>query len=196
MSCTNCFEALIQSCSDVIIKAALPANYPVYWRINKASGNKIYQKLVNAASNGDITIAKADLPDGFLNSYAGPFNIELRDGNNYLNNIAVFFDGVQYTCIQFDVKEFSKPADDDSPTNVIESLGEIVLSGGGTSDGATPYPFFDTSTVTIDHGLGRLVIVQIYDLSGNELQGVVTQPDLNTVNVVFNQNETGRVLIL
>lgn len=122
MNCENaCYEAQIQSCNDIVVKAGLTANVPVYWIISKASSSNIYQRLTNTDANGELVIQKADLPAGFLVK-GNHYKIEVRNGTDYLQPVTLVFAGKQYSCIMIEIVNVNRDSEDGSMVNVIGSI--------------------------------------------------------------------------
>lgn len=99
MSCAKgCFQAQVQACTSITIRAGFPPNYSLYWCVQKIGKPKIYQKLTSTENNGDLVISADEFPDGYL--FPGcQLRIQIRQGNNFLQPILMVFDDVEYECI-------------------------------------------------------------------------------------------------
>jgi hypothetical protein len=197
MSCENsCFEASIESCNDIVVRAGFPANYPLYWIICKAGSNNLKQRLTLTNVNGDLVIPQSDLPAGYL--LTGNFyKIQVKNGNDYLQPVTFVFGGTQHTCIICQLLSFDRDEFDNSEINVIQ-FKEAVIPGTPSSPGnSIVYPFVNQTSFTYNHSLGRIVSVTAYDLSGTVLfPTIVTLPPYDEVTITFGSPTTGRILIL
>lgn len=127
MSCANgCFEAQLNGCDDIIVRAAFTPLFPLYWQVTKVGSSKVYQRLTQTNADGDLVIAKDDLPDGFLIP-GRQFNIKIRDGNNFHQPILFVFGDTEYGCIVAEVMNYKVEEGDNSEVNVIQ-----------LTDGVTP----------------------------------------------------------
>jgi hypothetical protein len=57
------------------------------------------------------------------------------------------------------------------------------------------YPFEQQSEVAISHNRGRYVRATCYDVNGTQVEGALTQPDLNTIQLIFSQPFSGTVVL-
>lgn len=120
MSCEKaCYEATIETCNDIVVKAGLTASTPFYWIIRKASSSNIIQRLTATNADGDLTIAKADLPAGYLIK-GNHYKIEVRNGSNYLQKVPLTFGAEEYQCVIAQLVGIDRESDDGSQLNVIE----------------------------------------------------------------------------
>ncbi len=198
MSCKKgCYEAVLQSCSNIIVRAAFPTNYPIYWIIQKFGSNNIYQHLSLTNSNGELLINKSDLPDGYLvsNSY---YKIQLRNGNDYLQPVTFVFGGQQFNCIQAKLVNITRNSSDNSEVNVIEFKQSLIAASMNGNANSIVYPFANQTTFTYTHNLGRIVSVTFYNLAGEIMTANVTDDTVNHnfITVSFTSPSSGRLLIL
>lgn len=133
MSCqSGCFEAKIQSCNDIVVRGNFPPNIPLYWIVQRPGYPKLYQVKTFSENNGDLIISWDELPTGFFVT-GRQMKIEIRNGNDYSQKIAMIFDGVQYACIIAEMMSIDTKVGDDSPVNVITGLDTTIPSGPGTN---------------------------------------------------------------
>lgn len=119
MACKkDCYEAVVSTCSDIIIKAGFTSFYPLFVILTDRFGNKT-QRLFTTNSDGDLVIEKDNLPAGFL-EIPQLLNIELRDGSNYLQPVLFDFGGEPYSCIQAESVSMDLAEGDTSAVNVIQ----------------------------------------------------------------------------
>lgn len=86
----------------------------------------------------------------------------------------------------------------DSSTNQLKYYNGttwIILDNLSNNQGAIQYTFTNQTTVSITHGLGRYVDVEILDSTGNEIEGQEDQPNGNTVIITFNTPQSGIIII-
>lgn len=132
MSCpAGCFNAVIQSCNDIVIRAGFPPNYYLYWIVSKHGSSKRYQRLVQTGNNGDLTISKTVFPAGFFVN-GKIIEIEVRNGSDYLQPVILVFDEIEYSCVMAYMKSIDMHEDDESPVNVIQSSVAAEVVGPGT----------------------------------------------------------------
>lgn len=122
----SCYEAKIQGCNDIVVKAGLSANVPVYWIISKASSSNIYQRLTNTNGEGELLIPKSMLPAGFLVK-GNHYKIQVRNGTDYLQPVTLTFDGKQYSCVMVEIVNIDRDNEDGSKVNVIGTTEAIIL---------------------------------------------------------------------
>lgn len=198
MSCKKgCYEAVLQSCNNIVVRADFPANYPLYWIISKFGSANIHQRLVTTNVNGDLLISKTDLPLGYL--LTGNFyKIEVKDGANYLQPVTFAFGTEQYTCIQAKFVNYTRDILDNSEVNVVEFKEPVVLGSTPNVSSAIIFPFSNQSSITFNHNLGRLVSVSVYNLAGEYMTATVTDDTVNHnfITVSFTSPSSGRLLIL
>lgn len=87
--------------------------------MSKPSSSNIYQRLATTDADGTLTILKSDLPAGFLVK-GNNYNIQLRNGSDYLQKATLTFGGKAYTCIIASLVNIDRAEDDDSKVNVIK----------------------------------------------------------------------------
>jgi hypothetical protein len=63
------------------------------------------------------------------------------------------------------------------------------------SQAAQLYPFENQDSVLLTHNRGRYVGVTCYDQDGNQVDGSLSQPDLNTIQLIFSQPLSGTVVL-
>jgi len=199
MSCdTACFEATIESCNNIVVRAAFPPNYPLFWIISKASSSNQYQRVVTTNGQGDLLISKTLLPAGFLLK-GNQYKIILKNGTDYLQPVTFMFGGKQYSCIIAGLVNFDRDNGDNSEVNVIEFKQAIIPGGspGDTDIDAIVYPFVNQTSFTYTHNLGRIVDVTIYDLAGQLISATVTDDTVNHnyIIITFTSPTSGRLLI-
>jgi len=198
MDCSNgCYEAIIESCNNIIVRAVFPPNFPLYWVLSKEGRQNIYQRLVSTDGNGDLTILKADLPAGFLIT-GNHYKIRVKNGADYLQPVTFVFGGKQYTCITTELMNIGRDETDTSEVNVIQFEEAILPDSFNGGVNAIVYPFVDEVSFTYIHNLGRIVNATIYDLSGQLIQATITDDiiDHNFITVTFTSPTSGRLLIL
>jgi hypothetical protein len=127
MSCENgCYEAVISGCNDIVIRAGFTPNYPMYWIVKKSNSNNIYQKLTQTTVDGDLIINMDDLPLGYLtaNSF---LNIQVRNGNNYLQPVLFQFGIDTYQCVVAKLINVISP-NDNSSFNIIQYSNSMAIN--------------------------------------------------------------------
>jgi len=72
----------------------------------------------------------------------------------------------------------------------------VPTSTTTTPSGAVIYPFTNQTLLTIDHNLGRYVVVEVYAANGELIGGDVTYLTSNTLRIQFSQPLTGTVVLL
>lgn len=197
MSCENaCYEAVIESCNNIVVRAGFPANFPLYWIIAKAWSNNKYQRLTTTNIDGDLLIPKADLPAGYLIK-GNDYKIQVKSGNDYLQPVTFLFGGSQYNCINAELVSFDRDTNDNSEVNVIEFKESVIAGMSPASPNSIVYPFADETSFTYTHDLGRIVDVTVYNLAGELLYPTVTEDTVNHnyVTITFGSPTTGRLLI-
>jgi hypothetical protein len=113
-ACATCFDAILQSCPEaIIIDAGLSPNTEYYWVIKSKTG-KIYQRKVSTNSAGRLTIDASVLPNGLLNSYAGTFTLEIREGADYLSVVPIAIGEDEYECILISFSDIDGNAGDNN----------------------------------------------------------------------------------
>jgi hypothetical protein len=180
-----------------VVKAALPANYGIYWVIQKVGSSNIYQKLTQTNAQGDLLINKSDLPSGFLEKGSN-IKIQLKNGSNYLQPITFVFGSKNYSCALAKLSNFKKDVGDTSGVNVIQFTDAVIpQNNSSTSNDSIVVPFVNQTSITYNHNLGRVVDVTIYDLSGNLIIATVTEDTVNHnfITVSFTSSTSGRLLI-
>jgi hypothetical protein len=194
VSCSACFESIVSDCGDIVVRAGFPANYGLYWLVKKAGSNNIHQRLTTTNVNGDLVIFKSELPVGFMLT-GRLFELQVKQGNDYLQPITFVFGGKQYTCIQASVNSFNSDEGDNSDVNVIQ-FKESVLPGSPSGSGnSIVHPFVNQTSITYNHNLGRIVDVSIFNLAGENIIATIDNSNLNYVIVTFTSPTTGRLLI-
>lgn len=198
MNCSNgCFEAIIESCNDIVVRAVFPPNFPLYWIISKEGRPNIYQRLVNTNGSGDLIILKSDLPPGFLIT-GNHYKIRVKNGTDYLQPVTLFFGGTQYTCITTELIDIGRLETDNSEVNVIEFKQALIPAGSSGNVDAIVYAFVNQVSFTYTHNLGRIVSATIYDLAGELIAATITDDIINHnfITVTFTSPTSGRLLIL
>lgn len=197
MSCENsCYEAIIEGCNNIIVRAGFPPNFPLYWVMQKATSSNIIQRVTTTNSEGDLLIPKADLPAGYLVK-GNQYKIRVKNGTDYLQPVTFVFGGDQYTCIMAELLNINRDDSDDSEVNVIEFKQAIVPGGSTGFDPSIVYPFVNQISFTYNHNLGRIVDVTIYNLAGEILIATI-EDDLvnhNFITITFTSPTSGRLLI-
>jgi len=119
MACKKeCFEATVNVCSDITIRAGFLANYPFYYILLLRNNHRI-QRSATTNLEGELVIDQDDLPPGLF-AIEQVVGIELRDGNNYLQKIFFQFGGEIYGCILADIQRINVAPGDTSELNVIQ----------------------------------------------------------------------------
>lgn len=114
--CQACAEYSIKSCSSTIeLKAGLSPNTEYYWLITNPK-NKVYQRRATTDDTGKLTIDATVFPAGLLNPYAGMFELQIRDGSDYLTVVPMTLQGASFDCIKFSFQDI----DDTNPFNIIQ----------------------------------------------------------------------------
>ncbi len=99
MPCSTCFEITLQSCPATIeLIGGLDPSTEYFWVIRTKTG-KVYQRKATTNGSGKLSIDTSMLPDGMLNPYAGSFQLEIREGGNYLNIVPLSLNDENYTCV-------------------------------------------------------------------------------------------------
>lgn len=103
--CAPCYKDYI-SCglTEILVAGTLVADTAYKWIITNKGAK--YSGDVTTNADGNFTITVADLPDGFLNPYAGAFTLNVVADDAYQCNSAVWNDSAycdSYTCIEFEV---------------------------------------------------------------------------------------------
>jgi hypothetical protein len=197
LSCEKaCFEAVIESCNDIIVRANFPADYSLYWLLSKPGSANIYQRRTTTNGSGDLIIPKASLPAGYLIK-GGFYNIQIKDGDDYLQPVTFVFGTAQYTCINAQLVNFNREEEDNSEVNVIEFKEAIVPGDAPSGAEAIVYAFANQTSFIYNHNLGRVVDVTIYNLAGEIIIATVTDDTVNHnyITVTFTSSTSGRLLI-
>lgn len=197
MSCENaCYEAIIESCNNIVVRAGFPANFPLYWVVSKAASSNLIQRLVTTNSNGDLLIDKSLLPIGFLIK-GNQYKILVKNGTDYQQPVTFVFGGTQYKCIIAELVRIDRDSSDNSEVNVIEFKQAIVPGGSPADDSSIVYPFVNQTSFTYNHNLGRIVDVSIYNLAGEILLASITDDVVNHnyITITFTSPTSGRLLI-
>lgn len=114
--CPSCYQATIKSCSEsIVLTAGLTPSTTYYWVIKNKFG-KLYQRQATTDVNGNLTIDLTVLPEGATNEFSGFFELTLKEGTNYLNNVNMTFGEKAYGCVMFDFAAI----DDTNAHNVIK----------------------------------------------------------------------------
>lgn len=119
LTCNSCFEATIETCNDIVVRAGFTASTPYYWTIKKSSSSNIIQRLTSTNADGDLLIPKADLPAGYLVK-GNHYTIQVRLGSNYLQLVTLIFGAEVYQCIIAELANIDREEGDDSEVNVIK----------------------------------------------------------------------------
>lgn len=195
MSCQTCFNVEVPECpSSILLKAGLQANTAYYIWITDKFG-EVYKQSCTSDANGSVLLSVSGIPTGTLNRHAGNFIIEARlaDSNCEPELMQFCCDGVStnYSCVCASFVQASE-----SSQVIIGCICNDPISPAEPSSTQT-FDFTNVDTVTCVHGLGRFVDVTIYDSSGAEIYGEVTQDPLNLNQVVisFNSVLSGKVII-
>lgn len=89
MECNSCFNAVLSNCLTGFTLAGGFAPGDSYkWVITDQFGKR-YSAIVVADANGALTIDADDLPDGFLNPFAGEFLLNVYDAAGVPADIAI-----------------------------------------------------------------------------------------------------------
>lgn len=101
-NCSTCFEDYLSNCEDHIqVNALLEPATEYKWVITDRLNNQ-YEGLATTESDGFFAISLADLPDGFINKFAGQFKLEIFESTNECRKVN-FLAAKYYDCITFDV---------------------------------------------------------------------------------------------
>jgi len=118
MSCENaCYEAIVNGCSDITLKAGLAATTAYYVQINKASNSNVHQRQITAESDGSLIIQKASFPAGFFTP--GNYKLSVRLASNFTKQ-ALIFNTISFNCVLFKIVNTDIETDDTSPISVIQ----------------------------------------------------------------------------
>lgn len=97
-TCATCFETVLAACPPTIrVKAGLTPNTEFFWLLTAPTGI-LYQRTATSDSLGDLLIDTSKLPQGLLTPGAGFFKLELRKGDNYLDEVPMMLQGAGYEC--------------------------------------------------------------------------------------------------
>ncbi len=184
MSCPLYYKANVSQCDDFKIIAALPPSFPLYYIIRKTGSSQTYQKLTNTDVNGVLEIFKADLPAGFLIP-GRIFEIELRTGAEYLQQIVFVFGTKQYKTIIAEIVSIEKSLIDISPVDTIQEVTSASFA----------IPFVNQTVINYTHNFNRAAAVTAFTLSGESIPATIDNSDLNTVVVTLSSPATGRIII-
>lgn len=159
MSCKNAFYDFISNCNtDIRVNALLLPATAYTWVITDKF-DKQYSGEIITDGDGFFTIAVADLPNGFLNEFAGTFKLEIFEDICKKTDfkMAQFYDSI----------EFGAKAG----TRVKDNLGcDFNCDTTGGSGNSAVFPFTAAATVHIPwtellKGLyGNAPTVQVYQL--------------------------------
>ena len=119
MSCDNaCYEAKINRCEDITIKAGLPASAAYFVIICKSNHSNSYQRQIMTDADGTLIIRKIDFPAGYF-AY-GYFSIMLRDTTDAYATQVFTFNSKTYECVLMQIIGIDTSAGDSSPINTIQ----------------------------------------------------------------------------
>jgi hypothetical protein len=119
MSCRACYEATVSGCSDIKLIAGLESVKDYFWVIKKANSRNIYQRRVTTDSEGALLISKSEFPLGFF-SEGNFFNLQVKDGDDYLKDVPLKFGEEIYDCVLFKTMNYEHEPDDNSEIDVIQ----------------------------------------------------------------------------
>lgn len=118
MSCENaCYEAQVNGCSDITLKAGLAASTDYFVIINKIGGANSYQKQISTDVDGFLIIDISDFPAGYFT--AGYFNLKLRLATTYAPQPMVF-NSISFDCVLIHIVKTDVAVDDTSPISTIQ----------------------------------------------------------------------------
>lgn len=156
----------------------------------------MFQRKVTTDGDGFFTIDATTLPAGLFAAYRAAFELQLRNGNDYIQPVTFIFGDTQYSCVFLKFINVDYVDGDGSELNVIEFKTPFVPDDNSTPSGSPIIvSFVNQTTVVYQHNLGRFVSVHAFELNGNEIDADVDNTDTNTVTVSFNTPYTGRLLI-
>ena len=118
MSCENaCYEADVNGCSDITLKAGLAANSDFYAIVTKTSSSNVHQRQLTTDAEGTLVLPKDSFPDGLFSN--GFFNLKIRDTSTYTLQPLVF-NSLSYNCVLFKIVNTDIETDDESPISTIQ----------------------------------------------------------------------------
>jgi hypothetical protein len=136
LQCIPCFNAVLSNCLDgITVNGGFISGHVYKWLITDKFSNK-YSSPVIAGEDGSIFIDPADLPEGFLNPYAGDLLLSFTDAVDG-KPVPVAVCQV-YECVNIKIKK--------NTPDVIET--EI---GNCTSDGGAKIKRAFTAAATLDY---------------------------------------------
>lgn len=100
MICSTCYETTLKACPATIdLIAGLSPNTTYYWLLTTPR-RTLFQRQETTDANGKLTIdCNASFPAGLLNQHAGFFELEVREGDNYLNTVPLTIGNKTYDCV-------------------------------------------------------------------------------------------------
>lgn len=82
----------------------------------------------------------------------------------------------------------------DSTSNQYVTIPMLLKQGGGGSDSNFAQSFTNSSTVTVEHMLGKFPAVTIIDSAGDEVIGETVHMDNDSVTINFSAPFSGKVI--
>ncbi|HMY35628.1 MAG TPA: hypothetical protein PK511_09605 [Chitinophagales bacterium] len=97
--CEDCVEIVFDECADIPFHPSGGISDGSYWWfITDNFGNTWKQSFT--VSEGEATILKALLPEGFTTSAIGQIDIRIRDAEDSTTDISFEYNSIEYTCIK------------------------------------------------------------------------------------------------
>lgn len=118
MSCeSGCYEAQVNGCDDIILKAGLAASTAYYLQINKGQNGNVYQRQISTDIDAILTIETSLFPAGYFTG--GYFNLKLRKASDYTVQ-PLTFNAASYECVLLHISNIKVQEGDTSPISTIQ----------------------------------------------------------------------------
>lgn len=118
MPCTSpCFEAIIPSCTDIILDVGLPANTAFAVTVEKVGKNRVQQRQLSTNDDGKLVIDRAEHFPGFF--AFGHYKLHIQKVDDYPTPQPMEIQGNTYTCLLIKVGTLAVHDGDTTPVNVI-----------------------------------------------------------------------------
>ena len=99
-TCDVCYTTTLTDCDDLTLTTGLADASYYFTIIDKFGKGHTYQYSVVA---GDVTLLKANYPDGFFNEYSGKYEIFAHTLETTYTRLDLTISATIYKCILFDV---------------------------------------------------------------------------------------------
>lgn len=121
MSCPSCYEAVINKCSDIIVKAGLPPSTEFYVLLSKPGKTTIYERDFTTDAEGVLIVSIDGFPAGYFTQYGGPVQMQLKKKADYsLQNFSFGEPPVQYDCVLISLRSIDTEEGATSPVSTIQ----------------------------------------------------------------------------